>query len=176
MGGFFAGTALGPASLFSHCFGGGGGGDLTSAGEGWNSCWPEAALCACRPLCASICFPPLPLSACFPLVSVRPPVRLSLHFRLPPFAFPPLVLTVLSGLCRHTLPLSARFSFPPLSPAVFYTFCPSIFFSGFFSTYFSLRLCPPVFPLPLSVRFSFPPLSPAVFYVFWQPADRKSVV
>lgn len=51
MGGFFAGTALGPASLFSHCFGGGGGGDLTSAGEGWNSCWPEAALCP--PLCLS---------------------------------------------------------------------------------------------------------------------------
>lgn len=87
----------------------------------------------------------------FIFASVRPPLRPSLHFRLPTFTFPPSAPTVLSALCRHTLPLSARFFFSPLSRLPLSTR--------------SVRLS---FPLPLPVHFSFPPLSPAVFYAFWQ--------
>lgn len=145
---------------------------MTPAGERWNRCWPEAAL-----------RPPLCLSALFFASVVRPSPRLfSLSplclfsssllsvrffssplsallsvllstFACPPFTFPPSAPTVLSALCRHTLPLSARFFFSPLSRLPLSTR--------------SARLS---FPLPLPVRFSFPPLSPAIFYVFWQSA------
>ena len=124
------------------------------------------------PLCLSSFFSPLSsallpayfpfrLSVCFPRrfcrsVFFSSPLSALLSallstFACPPFTFPPSAPTVLSALCRHTLPLSARFFFSPLSRLPLSTR--------------SARLS---FPLPLPVHFSFPPLSPAVFYAFWQ--------
>lgn len=166
---FLPGRLARPA-CFPTALGGGGRGDLTPAGEGWNSCWPEAVLCP------PLCLPPslslylffhLPLSACFPLASVCPPVRLSPHFRLPPFAFPTSVLTVLSGLCRHTLPLSRPLL---LSTSVARRFLRVL------SVYLFLRLLLHlIFPSPLSAcLFPYLSLSASSFHLCRPPFSMCS--
>lgn len=188
---------------------------MIPAGEGWNSCWPEAALCplcACRPLCASICFPiclcrpvfPLPLSAIlfvFLPTFARPPLPFRLwcspfslrsvgtpclcppaspfHRCRPPFSTRSVRLSFSLASSPPTFPFaSVRLSFPYLSlSASPFHLCRPPFSARSVRLSFSPASSPPDFSfasvrlsflLPLSVRFSFPPLSSAVFYAFWQ--------
>lgn len=128
------------------------------------------------------------LSVCFPRRFCRPvflssPLSALLSvflstFACPSFTFPPSAPTVLSALCRHTQPLSARFFFSPLSLTAFYAFCPSVFpptspcplllstsvarrFLCVLAVYLFVGFSPPVFSFA-SRRLAFSPLSSAL--------------